>query len=1694
MFRSLYQLLIVLLCFSSIVFARPNYFIEDQDLSPSQVAALREGDRLARMASVPMYNLDIEQLQNIFEGELKQVKNVKAMRIVDGFTGQELLRFYRNEGQLTFGDTLPEAVYNLDMRSFEVRYQGESLGQLVIYFDLAALEATIIKEQISISARQNYQLSDNERKWIQNNPRVRIALTNWAPVIFTQPNGSPAGIAWDYLRYIENSTGLKFDPVHFDNWGLALNGFNNSEVEILPAVFFSKERTASAEHSPSYFSLDESLFVKAESQISSFADLRGKRLAITQGYAHTKALKENHPEIELITYPHLSDSVDAVLDGKVAALLDARLVIDKYRLDYNISGLKVLEDRAFGSPQLHMLVQNTQAELVSIIRKGLGQISNEQHLATSERWTQLEAIEIDTMSVVPKDIIKLLAILATLLVVLMLIAFILRRYSRSDKIELAFGSDNFRRMVMLGLATFATLVIVVVINAQNTIHKNMVSKNVSTLKVLSATSMERLESYIGRASNAANVLSRNQNLNRLVEDLLLLESNPEKLLQSLELQKTRDYLNRFEDITGELGFFIISPRGLSLASKRDVNVGQLNIIAKQREDLFRRVLQGETVFVPPIFSELDEMEYTMFVAAPIYDKFGDIIAILTIRLDPLNEYTSIVQNARFGQSGESYVLNDQGLMLSNSRFKRTLVEIGLLKAEQSSTLNILLKDPGFELTSEIETRKANAGIQTLTKMALGIRNHESGFSQDPYRDYRGVEVMGAWNWSKELQVGIASEIDLNESLIGYNRVRVGTLTLAVVIILFCAVSVMFTLNLGRRATKRLSESRDELEARVASRTQELHEEKALLSSLLNSLPDLVYYKNKQGQYLGHNQSYTQWIDPTLLPLVGKTDQELGFTELEQVSKTLEAKAIQDDRSHTSEYELVNHVGEVKMFDTIHSPIRSIDNEVVGVVGVARDITARKNMEVELAQAKEQAELASRAKSDFLANMSHEIRTPMNAIIGMSYLALETDLNHKQRNYIDKVHRSAESLLGIINDILDVSKIEAGKLSLENIPFELEEVLDHIISTVSLKAEENGIELLLDIDPKINSSLIGDPLRVGQIVLNLLNNAIKFTSDGEIIIRIKQTSIHENISQLRFEVQDSGIGMSQEQIQNLFKAFSQADSSTTRKYGGTGLGLSISKTLAEMMGGEIGVESEAGVGSLFWFSISAKVQEQVQAPKVKRQLSFSDLRLLVVDDNSSAREILEQMLSNIGVGHIDLAANAQEALTAVEQSSNDNLAYDLVFMDWKMPTVDGIDCIRLLQERFGQTSPSVVMVTAHGRDEALVEAQSKDVEPQGVLSKPVTASSLVDSIMAALGQKDGAVGLKPKARDKLETESLQGAKILLVEDNEFNQELAKDILSHNGLQVEIANNGREAIDQLTLDSDFDAVLMDVQMPVMDGYTATRHLRALPQFKQLPIIAMTANVMTSDLENAQQAGMSGHIGKPINIKDLFKTLTKLVQVKPERQQSVSSTQSDSQLEHQFNFAALSLLDTKQALQQVNNDSRLYHKLLGQFLDSNEHTIGLLKTAYQEQDIDDLKRVAHTLKGASGSIGARQVQDLASRIENDSSTIESAIVDQIDEQLSLVLSQISDYLDQDQRPQKRASSAQIGLDNQEIQSLLKTLQEQLTEYDTAATDTIAIMLDMDLEANTRAAIDKVASKIDMFEFDDALEALSIPIANLK
>ena len=814
----------------------------------------------------------------------------------------------------------------------------------------------------------------------------------------------------------------------------------------------------------------------------------------------------------------------------------------------------------------------------------------------------------------------------------------------------------------------------------------------------------------------------------------------------------------------------------------------------------------------------------------------------------------------------------------------------------------------------------------------------------------------------------------------------------------------------------------ELEARVAQRTAELsaalagqraeiadrqHAEEAarasehFLDNIVENIPDMIFVKdaatlrfvrfNKAGErLLGYPREH--YIGRDVHDMFPKDEADFFALKDRAVLASRQMVDIPEEPVHTRHGPRIVH--------TMKIPILDVHGEPQFLLGISRDITEQKRADEELRRhrehledmiqertaelvvAKEQADAANQAKSDFLANMSHEIRTPMNAILGMSYLALQSGLDAQQLHYVQRVHGAAKSLLGVINDILDFSKIEAGRLDIESIPFDLGDVLDGLANLVGMSAGEKGIELLFAQPPQLPMALVGDPSRLRQVLLNLGYNAVKFTERGEVTIGVDVVERDETSVSLRFDIRDTGIGMTPAQQDRLFQPFSQADASTSRRYGGTGLGLAISRQLVRLMGGEIAVESTPGAGTCFHFCLRFGLQDArdaIDAPRLVDHPELLGRRVLIVDDNAGAREILVAMSRALGL-RPDSAAGGEEALRKVAIADAGDEPYRVILLDWRMPGMDGIECASMLQQqREGgrHPTPAVLMLTAFNRDDVQRQLADRKLGVDALLVKPVTPSTLFDACATVLGVTVVRQRRSAKREEAMlaHQERLRGAHVLLVEDNAINREISLTVLSRAGIVVDVACDGQEALQMLDRQR-FDGVLMDCQMPVMDGYAATRALREQACWRDLPVIAMTANAMVGDRDKALAAGMNDHIAKPIDVEQMFATLARWI--RPLAAVPVVAPDPAAGTARADPLADVAGIDSSAGVAAMMGDSTLYLHLLRMFRDRERNFAERFRAARARDDAATAMRMAHDLKSVSGSLAVLAVNPAAVLLE--------------------------------------------------------------------------------------------------------------------
>lgn len=794
-------------------------------------------------------------------------------------------------------------------------------------------------------------------------------------------------------------------------------------------------------------------------------------------------------------------------------------------------------------------------------------------------------------------------------------------------------------------------------------------------------------------------------------------------------------------------------------------------------------------------------------------------------------------------------------------------------------------------------------------------------------------------------------------------------------------------------------------------------------------------------------------DENLLNLINKGIDSISQEEVDTIYK----KYIKIDIKEKIDYKLILYIVAIALFILLGFIMWLVilKNEIKRRK-IAEQQTQETNkkllaMTEELKIAITKADSANQAKSNFLANMSHEIRTPMNTIVGMIDLVLKTDLSHKQKDYIAKVSDASYHLLQIINDILDYSKIEANKIKVESISFDMKKLIVSTSEMITIK--NKNVEFLIDISTQAQKIYFGDPLRIKQVLLNLLSNAVKFTHEGMVLLKVRTTSLNNGYEKLYFEVKDTGIGIKEKYQNEIFSPFSQADMTTTRNFGGTGLGLSISKRLVKLMGGNIGCESSLGKGSSFYFELNLKIDDSFE---YKNEYKISNsLKVLVVDDNENALAIFGQILDSFGMKSI-LFTSSKKAIQALDEG----LIADIALLDWQIDDINGIELMEIINSKYNNQINSILMVTAYDKEE-LLNSCKKDEIPQAILVKPVSSSSLFDAILNICGEKQTIHDLVTKTPNNFKNKFLNGFTALVVEDNIFNQEIANEILLNENIIVHIVNNGEEAIKWLMNNPTPNIILMDCQMPIMDGYEATTVIRDELKLKT-PIIAMTANALDGDKEKCFACGMNGYISKPFHIDDFLNEINRCTD-----EEFSSNSNNNQKLNLQIDG-----FDIENALKKLNNNEKLYIKLLKKFIDDQGDFIEKYNKCVEENDLESAKRMSHTLKGIASTLGIDKLSALAKELElnPDNKELQFQIKISLEESFKNIKNKLLNINNEKIIPKEEIKDLDLQIDY---------LIELLKDSDASAIEYGKFLL-------SSQTLGKIYRHIENFDFDVALNLL--------
>ncbi|WP_415714010.1 transporter substrate-binding domain-containing protein [Maridesulfovibrio sp.] len=1405
------------------------------------------------------------------------------------------------------------------------------------------------------------------RKWVaaahgRDPESLTIALDrDYPPFSLLGPNGEPAGLLVDLWRAWSSQTGI---PVDFmpDSWSGTIEAVKNGNADIHSGLFRSKEREKYLHFSRPLFGVDTALFFRADRILPGGLDkLGGKKVAVLDGSFQQNYLKQKFPQIEAVPYPDGESLVLAVLQGKADALFHEVLPVRAELESWQMKGVLIKVPETVFSDSIRAGVLKGRLDLEKKIEAGFKAIPYQVYADIEKRWVSD-----------PEEL-----------------------YYSAESNSFKLSADDLKWLDKHPQITIAVMNAWPPLDYANE-RGEPEGLGVDYIKLLNKRLGEKLKIIAGPFK---------ENLEAVKEKRI-------DALMDVTPKKDREPFVDFTDPYMVIPHVIVGRTdGPESAAEKDLadktialERGFFNVkyfrdnypLAQVKEfpdtlAALEAVSQGEAdVYVGNRAVAVYLIERNLLTNLEVQGKIkrkGSVLAI-GVRKD-WPELTSI-----FNRALKSISRKEEREILKKWTGEGRQRRVDLSRDEQlwlrTSPVIRFSVDPDWLPLERIDPRSKQ--YEGISADLLRMVADRTGLSLQLVPTEKWSESVELVRNGKTDMLAAASETAERKQFLNFSNPYINLSEVVVVKQDMPFISSVEDLagmrvgvSAGNAAHKYLEANYPQLNLiPVSGALNGLKMvAKGQADAYVGTLEVLGYLINQNGLYnlkVALQLPITRQLrfalrkqmSPYLLSILNKGISSITERESEAVIRKWISLRVESGINLWMVAKIVLGIGSVAgiiLFVVVRANRR-----------LAGEVLMRKEAEQEMLKARDKAEEATRAKSDFLARMSHEIRTPMNAIIGMSHLVLQTELTAKQHDYLTKIRSGANSLLGIINDILDFSKIEAGKMEMENIPFRLDETMDNLANVVAVKAEEKGLEVLFHVCPDVPNYLVGDPLRLGQVLINLANNATKFTDEGDIVISVeKQAETDEHVT-LFFSVTDSGIGMTEEQIGRLFKSFSQADGSTTRKYGGTGLGLAICKRIVEMMGGNIRVESRPGQGATFSFTVVLGKGEVVSAGYIPAA-DLRGLRALVVDDNPTAQTILSEALESMSF-KVDTASSGQEGVDILKRASEEGEPYELVLLDWKMPGLDGIETARLIEKKCGHKLPKILMVTAYGREEIMQQAEEAGLE--AFLIKPVNQSVLFDTIMGVFGhdveRKTKRALLFSKEPEGLN--EIRGAKVLLAEDNEINQQIAVELLEKAGMVVDVVDNGREAV-QSVLGNNYDLVFMDIQMPELDGLSATTEIREMGiSADELAIVAMTAHAMTGDRDKSLEAGMNDHITKPIDPDLLIATLVKWI-TPGERQFPDGYVSSTELKERELVESSLPLegvpgISVKSGLVKVSGNRELYKKLLTQFRAKYLGAVEDIREQLRSGDVETATRTAHTVKGVAANLGADDLSLSAGEVE--------------------------------------------------------------------------------------------------------------------
>ncbi|WP_022942583.1 response regulator [Psychromonas hadalis] len=1638
---------------------------------------------------------------------------------------------------------------------------------------------------LPLSFLQALELSPDLLKWANENPIITMGIEDdFPPFNYVDEKGEPTGVGELIRHKLSAILPVKLQVTSKGSFATQLKKLAEKQIAMISVCAASPERAKTMLFSKPFLSLTPIIVTNKKSGYQNMADIpRSARIAVPYGYASVSSALRIVDQDKIVRVNSTFIGLEMVEADKIDGFV-TYLSAKSYAMQlHGFTHLQALPVVGVKPTPLGFCIDKDQPELVVLLDAGIEALGSDYFNQLQAEWiASLNNTDIKSTH----ESISLPKIVVISIVVLIFLIYLMQRYSSvlSQKFEtVKFKIIYFSILIMMLLSAFWVL---------ETYFENfrlrIVEDQKESFNITQKATIKSLDEWYFPRLASIQELVRAPLFQPSVEKLVVAYQSNDTQVYAQQTDWLDDFFHSRPYSTAKgRQYTILSYDGVALLSSEGRN-GLKSAIPKRYPVLFEQAREGLSVFIPTVDVGEGADFPVVSIIEPIFGDDGNVIAMLMGSFDVRQGFSSRFKGVRLGLTGESYALNQQGFLLSESRFIAQLHKDKILLFGQSAIF------------------KMNVAKYKDNPIIDDARFKTAGRNLVGYTDYMGHTVVGQWSWVERYHFMLVSELSVDEMYLEYTELRhILFITMVAFIALITAIS-LFMMIISHRAHQMNRLSQEKLEGLVEKRTEALQLSEAKNSLIVDSVADgilgldalggIVFFNRAAEHILGYketdvlNRNYQEILyfcdsvradkkllkmqiqqglsesknvyvetdyfchadaieipvsyhlsiiteknspfkavltfqdisqrllesertrtllaslpiaiflinmDKKIIEINTATERLLGYSKEEIINKYLSyfiPKHRQQAHQKVMEYffETSKFVGigqaaiQTKSGKTIEVKVVcsmvELNAEQMVVLSVL-DITEENQTKKLLIEAKEFADEASRSKSNFLANMSHEIRTPMNAIIGMSQLALHGELGAKERNYVTKVNSAANNLLGIINDILDFSKIEAGKLELDNHSFAFSELLDNFSTIIGLKTQEKRVELLFNIDHDVPLFFTGDLLRLNQILINLGGNAIKFTEVGEIILNVSISEVDGDRIKLLFSIKDSGIGIKSEQLKKLFIAFSQADASTTRKYGGTGLGLSISKHLVELMQGDIWAESVDGLGSEFFFTSWLTVDKSDKSLQMREtvQVRLSGKRVLIVDDSLITLASLKEVIEGFGC-QVFTAQSGAQALTIAEKTSH----FDFALIDWDMPMMNGLETCDALQQMPGVVIEHFILISAYGREQIRESDYIKRVD--SLLSKPITAQRLHQTLQSSLGYKLESDTPRDQVINK--QPSLVGIHLLLVEDNELNQELATALLQAEGMIVSHATHGEMAV-SMVQDNNYDCILMDIQMPVMDGYKATELIREFNQ--EIPILAMTANAMSGEKSKVITAGMNDYISKPINVETMFSVINHWIKVKSKKTRLPASIDnSSSAMKVEQLFVHFSAIDKQAGLAICNESHELYLKILTKFEFTNQQFHQHFITQWQAESWNDLTRLVHSLKGGAGNIGAKtlyaQLNDLELACLKPEHDIEiQPLLDRVTSEFSTVNEEITTMLLLPYKQHKHNDSETPLLTELEIASKLNELQRLVDEFDTGAQEFATVLERGVVDHQAKKMLIHFIEQLDNFDFDSADQILS-------